>query len=159
MGFHFPVPALDCAALLQVLRDFGVMGPNEHLDFDTVNGYMTGFVDLIFRSGEQYFVLDYKSNHLGYRSEDYHPQALKSAMQHHRYDLQYLIYTVALHRYLATRIPNYSYENHMGGSFYLFLRGMRVDDPKAPGVFFDKPDFALIEALDQLFGVQAEASA
>ncbi len=154
MGFHFPVPSLGCEALLSVLRDHHVIGPHESLDFDTVRGYMTGFVDLIFRFDDKYFVLDYKSNHLGYFAEDYHPQALLTAMKDHRYDLQYLMYTVALHRYLATRIPDYSYDRHMGGSFYLFLRGMRIGDDSAPGIFFEQPPLKLIEALDRLFAAK-----
>lgn len=159
MGFHFPVPSLGCDALLRVLREYKVIGPQEFLDFDTVRGYMTGFVDLIFRFDDKYYVLDYKSNHLGYFAEDYHAQALQMAMQDHRYDLQYLMYTVALHRYLATRIPEYSYEEHMGGSFYLFLRGLRIDDESASGIFFDKPPIELIDALDQLFAATQGAPA
>lgn len=156
MGFHFPVPSLECHALLSLLRKYCVLGENEHLDFDTVRGYMTGFVDLIFRHEGRYYVLDYKSNHLGYSPEDYHPQALQSAMQEHRYDLQYLMYTVALHRYLATRISDYHYEQHMGGSFYLFLRGMRAEASSALGVYHDKPSLELIEALDDLFSAPTE---
>ena len=156
MGFHFPVPTLHCWELVSLLREHNVLTKNEQLDFDTVRGYMTGFIDLIFRFEGRYYVLDYKSNHLGYTAADYHPEALKQAMQEHRYDLQYLMYTVALHRYLATRIPDYHYDTHMGGSFYLFLRGIRVDDDSAPGVYFDKPPLALIEALDQLFAAETE---
>lgn len=151
MNFHFPVPQLSCTALMQVLRQHGVIGEHEFLDFNTVKGYMTGFIDLIFRHEGQYFVLDYKSNHLGYTPEDYNSEALLGAMREHRYDLQYLMYTVALHRYLNTRIPDYHYEQHMGGSFYLFLRGMRPTDPAAPGIFYDKPPLDLILALDALF--------
>ncbi|MGB0866788.1 MAG: 3'-5' exonuclease, partial [Granulosicoccaceae bacterium] len=154
MGFHFPVPQLHCQELLDVLREYGVLGPQEWLDFDTVKGYLTGFIDLIFRVDNRYYVLDYKSNHLGYSSDEYRHEALRVAMREHRYDLQYLIYTVALHRYLATRIPDYSYSKHMGGSFYLFLRGMRIDADDGPGIFYDKPPLALVEALDDLFAGQ-----
>jgi exodeoxyribonuclease V beta subunit len=53
-------------------------------------------------------------------------------MAREAYVLQYLIYTVALHRYLRLRLPDYDYERHFGGVFYLFLRGMRPErDPIA----------------------------
>jgi exodeoxyribonuclease V beta subunit len=64
------------------------------------------------------------------------------------YYLQYLIYAVALQRYLRLRLTDYDYETHFGGVFYLFLRGMTPDAP-GYGVFHDRPDQRLIEALDQ----------
>jgi exodeoxyribonuclease V beta subunit len=94
---------------------------------------------------------DYKSNHLGSHAEDYCPERLDAAMLEHRYDLQYLIYTVALRRFLARRIHDYSYERHFGGAFYLFLRGMRPDSGGA-GVHAVKPPLALIEGLDKCCG-------
>ncbi len=70
-----------------------------------------------------------------------------------RYDLQYVLYLVALHRHLKERIPNYSYDEHVGGAIYFFLRG--YENPETQGVVMDKPPKVLIEALDQLFaGVQ-----
>ncbi|MBW2356359.1 MAG: hypothetical protein JRF23_06250, partial [Deltaproteobacteria bacterium] len=79
------------------------------------------------------------------------PRQIKGAMAAHRYDLQYLVYTVALHRYLAQRLPGYRYGEHFGGVYYLFLRGMHPDHGPSPGVFFHRPEPALVEALDRLF--------
>lgn len=77
-------------------------------------------------------------------------------MIEHRYDLQYLLYSLAVHRLLKQRIPGYDYERHFGGVFYLFLRG--IDQNAAGksanenyGVFSCRPEKALIEQLDQLF--------
>jgi exodeoxyribonuclease V beta subunit len=67
-------------------------------------------------------------------------------MLDHRYDAQYQIYSLALHRFLQSRIPNYSYEQHFGGAYYLFLRGM--DGSGEYGVFSAKPCLALLEELD-----------
>ena len=64
---------------------------------------MHGFIDLIFEYDGRFFVADYKSNHLGDNLEDYHHQAMLDANQHHYYDLQYLIYSLALHRYLRSK--------------------------------------------------------
>ena len=75
---------------------------------------------------------------------------MQGAMIEHRYDFQYQLYTLALHRYLRHRLPNYDYEQHFGGVYYLFLRGM-ADDLPGNGIFFTRPSFALIEQLDHLF--------
>ncbi len=45
-------------------------------------------------------------------------------MRAHRYDLQYQLYSPALHRYLRHRLADYDYDRHFGGVIYLFLRGM-----------------------------------
>jgi exodeoxyribonuclease V beta subunit len=127
------------------------------LDFSTMTGLMKGFIDLIFEHDGRFYVLDYKSNYLGSRYEDYQMESLIMAMDDHHYDLQYLIYTLALHRYLRNRIPDYDYERHIGGVYYLFLRGMTPEKGNSTGVFFDKPSFELIDALDRLFaGEQKE---
>jgi exodeoxyribonuclease V beta subunit len=106
-------------------------------------------MDLVFEHQGRFYVLDYKSNHLGDSAEAYGPDALQQAMIQHRYDLQYQLYTLALHRYLASRLPDYDYERHIGGVFYLFLRGMQADSSQ--GIFFTRPEPALIHALDRLF--------
>ena len=77
-------------------------------------------------------------------------------MQEQGYHLQYLLYTVALHRYLRQRLRGYDYERHVGGVNYVFLRGVRPAwtqaDGSAAGVFFHKPQREAIEALDALLG-------
>jgi exodeoxyribonuclease V beta subunit len=113
-----------------------------------VNGMLKGFIDLVFRHGGRYYILDYKSNHLGDGPEAYGPAALAAAMLEHRYDLQYVLYTLALHRLLKARRPGYDYDRHVGGAVYLFLRGV---DEKGRGVYTDRPPRALIERLDAAF--------
>ena len=70
-------------------------------------------------------------------------------MRAHRYDLQYLLYTLALHRYLAARLPGYDYDRHFGGACYLFLRGMRPGAGHTLGVHWARPDLALVQTLDR----------
>jgi exodeoxyribonuclease V beta subunit len=65
------------------------------------------------------------------------------------YALQYHLYTVALDRYLAFRIPDYEYSTHFGGVYYLFLRGMNCKRGSKYGVFFDRPAEALIRELSR----------
>lgn len=94
------------------------------LDFHQLKGFLKGFIDLVFEYQGRYYLLDYKSNYLGDSVEAYDQRAMQSAMYSHHYDLQAWIYTLALDRYLTVRIPNYDPEQHLGGVFYLFLRGM-----------------------------------
>ena len=118
---------------------------------------MRGFIDLVFEHNGRFYLIDYKSNHLGDKPQDYAADALRPAMQLHKYDLQYLIYTVALHRYLGQRVPGYDYAEHFGGVYYLFLRGMRPGG--SYGVYHDRPQQSLIAELDRLFaGGQQEAA-
>jgi exodeoxyribonuclease V beta subunit len=120
------------------------------LSFDPVRGFLVGSIDLVFRSNGRFYVVDYKSNHLGRTRDSYAEQALNHAMMSHHYILQYHLYTVALHRYLSWRIPDYDYERDMGGVFYLFLRGMHPSTGPSRGVYSDRPSAALILALDRL---------
>ena len=112
----------------------------------TLKGYLTGFVDLVCRYQGKYFIVDYKSNYLGESLADYDSMAMARAMLEHNYGLQYWIYSLVLHKFLANSIAAYRYETHFGGVYYLFARGMRPDKP-GNGVFFDRPQE---EVLDQL---------
>ncbi len=121
------------------------------LAFAPLEGFLRGFIDLVFEQDGRYYVADYKSNHLGAAPADYGESALASAMAHHHYFLQYHLYVVAVHRYLETRIAGYDYDTHFGGVFYLFVRGMAPDRGENAGVFADRPSRALVLALVALF--------
>lgn len=113
-------------------------------------GLMRGAIDLVVAYDQHYYLLDYKSNYLGYTPAEYHAEALNTAMVDSGYILQYLIYSVALHRYLHYRVPGYTYENHFGGVYYLFLRGLQAES--RTGIFFERPTAALVEGLSALWG-------
>jgi len=100
-----------------------------------ISGFLRGFVDLIFESDGRFYLVDWKSNHLGNSLDDYEGDSLESAVVDHGYVFQYYIYLAALDLYLARTLPGYSYERNFGGVFYLFLRGMT----KGGGVFYDLP--------------------
>ena len=93
---------------------------------------------------------DWKSNYLGPQADDYRAEQLSHVMAQEAYTLQYLLYTVALHQYLASRIPDYRYEQYVGGVFYLFLRGVHPDSGPSCGIYHDVPDKRLIEDLSRL---------
>jgi exodeoxyribonuclease V beta subunit len=121
---------------------------------ERLNGMLKGFMDLVFEHQGRYYIADYKTNWLGSQLQDYDGAALRLSMLKQRYDLQYSLYLLALHRLLASRLPDYDYERDVGGVVYFYLRGMvgtAVAEPAQAGLFFERPPQALIEALDALF--------
>jgi exodeoxyribonuclease V beta subunit len=113
-----------------------------------LNGMFKGFIDLTFEHDGRYYVADYKSNWLGVDDLAYTEQAMEQSILDNRYDLQYVLYLLALHRQLKARLPDYEYDRHVGGALYLFLRGTRAD---SRGVYFVRPPRELIERLDRMF--------
>jgi exodeoxyribonuclease V beta subunit len=147
LGFHFALANLEQDALNSLLREHFI--PPVEMPQARVHGLMKGYIDLVFRHQDRFYLADYKSNYLGGAVEDYRWENMARAMAGHRYDLQYLIYCVALHRYLGHRLPAYDYDRDFGGVFYLFLRGMRPDLGPGCGVWHALPPRALIEGLDR----------
>ncbi len=129
------------------------------LGFLPLRGHLRGFIDLTFRHDGRFYLVDYKSNHLGVAPGDYGPDALKSSMEEHDYVLQYHLYTVALHRHLMRRLPGYDFDTHMGGAYYLFVRGMSPDASRGRGIFYERPSRALIEALSANLGEESPVGA
>ncbi|RTN24382.1 exodeoxyribonuclease V subunit beta [Enterobacter quasimori] len=160
MEFYLPIARpLKADALDALIREYDPLSAGcPPLNFRQVQGMLKGFIDLIFRHEGRYYLLDYKSNWLGDSSDAYTQDAMAAAMQQHRYDLQYQLYTLALHRYLRHRIADYRYEDHFGGVIYLFLRGVDATDPNS-GIFSTRPDAALIEKMDELFATTMEEMA
>ncbi len=126
MAFYLPIAQLLTAERLDALiRQYDPLSADTPpLDFRQVRGMLKGFIDLVFRHEGRYYLLDYKSNWLGEDREAYTRPAMEQAMRAHRYDLQYQLYSLALHRYLRHRLADYDYDRHFGGVIYLFLRGM-----------------------------------
>ena len=120
------------------------------LDFHQIKGMLKGFIDLIFRWKNRYYLLDYKSNWLGTDSSAYTRPMMEKVIIANRYELQYQIYTLALHRFLRHRLASYDYNRNFGGVYYLFLRGIDTEHP-GNGIFYCRPDISLIEGLDTLF--------
>jgi len=152
MEFFMPISSLNCDDLNVLIKQHdGLSQQAGELDFQQVSGMLKGFIDLVFVYQGRYYVLDYKSNHLGDNQADYTADAIEQVMIEHRYELQYQLYTLALHRFLRSRIPSYNYEQHFGGAYYLFLRGMQVETADQYGVFFTKPSLDFVMQLDDLF--------
>jgi exodeoxyribonuclease V beta subunit len=159
LSFDLATRRVDIGALNRLLEQAAgeALPP---LEVETFQGMLTGVIDLVFEHRGRYYIADYKSNFLGGRLEHYRPEALRTAVFERRYDLQYLLYTLALHRFLGTRLPGYCYQQHVGGVYYLFLRGMRPASGPEAGVYFDRPAGAVIETLDrQVFAWDEEGRA
>lgn len=151
LEFCFPVQGLRRSGLAGTLADFGYPDLlHDGLDEQAIEGFMRGFIDLALEHDGRWYIVDYKSNWLGDDVDDYLPERIADTMRRHSYQLQYLIYLLALHRYLRSRLPDYDYDRYIGGAFYLFLRGMDPADDKARGICFDRPGKACIEALDDI---------
>ncbi|MDO6428475.1 exodeoxyribonuclease V subunit beta [Thalassotalea sp. 1_MG-2023] len=162
--FYFPLEKVSTKALTSFLLNHRKQQCQMHLmpevqrqlylpAFKTLKGMMHGFIDLVFEHQGKYYVCDYKSTHLGHNFSDYLPSALLGDIQRHHYDLQYLIYAVALHRYLKQQLPNYHPDQHFGGILYLYLRGIHPDQANS-GVFYTPISSLLLTQLDSLFDSQ-----
>lgn len=121
------------------------------LQLPQLEGFVRGFVDCIVQINGKFYLIDYKSNFLGYLPQNYSTESIQREMGRQRYDLQYLLYTLAIHRYLLSRLgESYDYDRDFGGVAYLFLRAMNGESGN--GIYFDKPNKKLIEEMDLLFG-------
>ncbi len=168
-------PAQGLVAALRG-RDDGVLPDDwlaslERLDGVRLAGFLTGSIDLVFRDasggGEpRWFVADYKSNRIDPMGtgrcvpEGFTSASMTAEMARHDYFLQYHLYVVALHRYLRWRLPGYDYDQHMGGVYYLFFRGMVGPDTERDGevvrgCWFDRPSRTVVEAIDRALAGEA----
>lgn len=150
-------PTDPLAAYPEALRTPGLGG-------ETLHGFLTGSIDALLRisgpTGEpRYLVVDYKTNRIGppgeelpLRSFTHASMALEMVRSH--YPLQALLYCVATHRFLRWRQDHYDPATHLGGTAYLFVRGMAgVIEPGrngSLGVFDWKPPPTLVMALSDL---------
>ena len=123
----------------------------DRLNFSPARGYMRGFIDLVFEYEGKFYVLDWKSNFLGNSIENYSQDKLVDSILTGFYFLQYHIYCLALHLYLQNRLPGYRYESHLGGVFYVFLRGVKQNLGPGYGIYHDLPDLSTIELLNAQF--------
>lgn len=149
MEFYLPLKQVQVAAFNQLINRFMPHSVRQY-EFAQLNGMLKGFIDLTFAFDGKYYVADYKSNHLGQTEDDYQLASLERAMQEHDYHLQAILYTLALHRWLSQQLPDYQYQQHIGGAYYLFLRGMHSKKPQN-GVYYYLADEGFIVALDKLF--------
>lgn len=158
VAFYFPLRRISPEDLDRIFRKGAAMPDSrlsqapglrctERLRFSPLEGYLKGFIDLIFRFEDRFYLADWKSNHLGRRIQNYGQDELLKVMDEGEYFIQYHLYALALHQYLALRVPGYRYEDHFGGVYYLFIRGMDPAHGVSTGIFHDRPPLALLETM------------
>ena len=149
MEFWFSSQSVNVQQLDKLVRQYTLNGePRPVLNPGQLNGMFKGFIDLTFEHQGRYYVADYKSNWLGRNDDSYDAAAMAETMLSKRYDLQFCLYLLALHRQLKLRLRDYDYDRHMGGAVYLFVRGHHS---ASQGVHFERPPRQLIEQMDRLF--------
>lgn len=151
LDFHLPLPALRTRALVDALRRAGL--PVPELGDQTIRGFLKGSIDLVFRHEGRWYVADYKSNRLGHDYTAFGPQGLALAMAHGGYHLQAALYAVALHRWLQSRLRDYDPAVHLGGVYYLFIRGMHPAQG-AHGVHAWHPPLELLDTLSHILAAE-----
>jgi exodeoxyribonuclease V beta subunit len=142
LEFDFNVPLFSPSALHQFENTDTIINLKY---LEQAEGVMNGKVDLFFEHNNKYYILDWKSNYLGDDVSYYGPQLLHSAMSESNYHLQYLIYTVAVKKYLESRLPSFDYESQFGGVIYMYVRGVRSNSDT--GIFITRPSLQQIKAL------------
>jgi exodeoxyribonuclease V beta subunit len=149
--FHLSLAPSASTELYDLLHAHHYQRARRGVAATNLAGLLTGKIDLTFRHDDRYWIVDWKTN----RCAPYDAAALDAEITRHDYDLQWLIYTLALHRWLGASLPEYDYARDFGGVFYLFVRGMQGGG----GVRADRPPQALIEAMDALFGTRDKVAA
>lgn len=133
--------------------DLGNLRPEQ------LKGFLTGFIDLAFFWQGRFYVLDWKSNRIADTPEGYAQGAMDREMARHLYRLQYLIYLVALRRFLMARLGENWRDDMLGGAIYVFLRGVReagTTPETSQGIVYDPVDPEVIRKLDALFSGELE---
>jgi exodeoxyribonuclease V beta subunit len=165
--FYFPMEDTNLNELSQLLTRYRASNHASVINLPGrkhIQGMMHGFIDLIFEWQGKYYLADYKSTHLGNDFSSYGPEQLKQNMEKSYYDLQYLIYTVALHRFLKKNIRDYQIERDFGGVYYLYLRGMTSNNladsnlncqEKHPGIYASSLSADFINQLDNIFSADS----
>lgn len=149
MEFWLPLAKLSAERVDAVCHEFILPGQSRPaLPQRSLHGMLMGFADLVFLHEGRYWVMDYKTNHLGFEAAAYTDAALTQAMLQHRYDVQAALYMLALHRLLKTRLGmDYHPAQQLGGALYYFLRGL---DGPAQAVHVVPPVLPMLEALEAL---------
>ncbi len=156
LEFFLPVAQLSPERLRRVFD--GLLSAEQHghfgellasLQFQQSRVMLHGFMDLVFQHDGRYYIIDWKSNHLGFSGSDYAHNGMTRSMAEHSYILQYHHYTLALDRHLRLHLPSYSYEAHFGGAIYIYLRGIQAENPDQ-GIYRDRPSAEFIERANRL---------
>lgn len=100
---------------------------NFNFEGERLKNYFNGFIDLLFRRGDYYSVVDWKSDSLSEDFLSYHDVREMKAKVDSSYSIQRTLYAYTLIQYLKQFYPELSeeeiFQRHFGGVYYVFLRG------------------------------------
>ena len=154
--FYLPIRQLAPDTLRRLFE--GIMDEERFVDFSQLlnrlsfrqsRGMLQGFIDLVFTHNGRFYILDWKSNHLGMKTSDYTQDTMHESMCRSAYILQYHLYTLALDRLLKVRLPGYSYDKHFGGAIYLYLRGISAGSATG-GIYCGRPQPEFIRRAGEM---------
>ncbi len=150
MEFWFPVTAATTEAVDALCTQHLLPGvPRPALTPRRLRGLLMGFADLVLLWEGRYWVVDYKSNALGANDAAYGQDTLEAAVAQHRYEVQAILYLLALHRLLRSRLgAEYEPSRQLGGAMDWFLRG--IAGP-ASGACLLPVNLDLLDSLDAVF--------
>jgi exodeoxyribonuclease V beta subunit len=125
------------------------------LDLD---GILTGVMDLAYEQDGRFYILDWKTNHLGTDPDDYKGKGLVAGVAAHSYQIQFSLYTAALDLYLQQVYGDRGEYDQtkarpgqftFGGVQYVFLRafGLKQD---GLGCFYHLPKPVFIQELQAI---------
>lgn len=155
--FYYPLKQISRQLIFDLFSDFSNCS-YKIKDFMTAlklpnffcSGFMEGVIDLIFTYNNKFYLIDWKTNYLGPSFEDYQQKNLFKSILSENYFLQYYFYAIAFDQYLRTKLPNYRFQDHFGGIYYLFLRGMK--EGTTNGIYFDQiPEKLLLRFRNEFF--------
>lgn len=146
LEFYFPLANFDTVEITNLFAANGIVTYIKSMQ--AARGMMQGFVDLLFFHNGKYYILDWKTTYLGSTLKEYNAAAVAEAMTEHNYHLQYMIYCVAVCKYLKSRKADFDYDEDFGGVIYGFVRGMRTGEES--GVFFTKPKKEFVEKFAEI---------
>jgi len=166
LEFHLALRGATTHAFLELLHAHGVaLDRNDFGVWTQLSGLMNGKIDLTYRHDGRVYVMDYKSNDL----PAYDAAALSHTMASSEYDLQALLYTLAVHRWMRLRVgSSYDYDRDFGGVRYVFCRGLDAADPARGmpargvpvlGMYVPRFSRELVEAVDALLVPPMEQAA
>ena len=156
MEFYLPIRNLSPATVLGLFA--GILDEElfaefyevlDRLSFRQSRGMLQGFIDMVFIHDGRYYILDWKSNHLGMSTTDYSQNTMLESMCHSAYILQFHLYALALDRLLKVRLAGYSYEKHFGGAVYLYIRGISPASV-TNGIHFGRPQPEFIRRCGEI---------
>ncbi|WWO99952.1 MAG: exodeoxyribonuclease V subunit beta [Candidatus Dasytiphilus stammeri] len=135
--------------LHEIVRHYSTYTSEPSIKLNNLGNLLKGCIDLIFKFKNKYYLIDYKTIWLGKNTLAYDYQSLEKFIRYYNYDWQYILYTLAFHRYLQYYSSAYDYDIHFGGVYSLFLRGITRDQSR--GIWKFRPNKKLITTLDQMF--------